>query len=178
MGDQVESPRAPFERWPVPAFHADYGFAWYSRAERALVTQTVVSHGRAAGARVLCDWIDVTLKEDAAGIEASGGLYLFHDFRSLTGYDTDTRTIINDRIKLRRAGYARRTIMVVRPTPIWRMAMQVTDLTLALLRVPPTTVTGDMKRAKTELDRFVMDATPPSWLVRAAPPKPARVVGA
>jgi len=145
-------------------FHPDYGFAWYSSEQRALITQTHVVQGRAAGGRVLCDWIDTALKEDDLGIVAAGGLYLFHDFRSLTGYDTETRTLINDRIKRRRSKYARRTIMVVKPTPIWRMAMHVTDLTLALLRVPPTNVTGDIVRAAAELESFAIDPAPPAWL--------------
>jgi hypothetical protein len=164
MGDKADSPREPFEHWPVHVFHPDYGFAWYSTSQRALITQTHVTYGRPAGGRVLCDWIDNALEKDGKGIDAAGGLYLFHDFRTLAGYDTDTRTLINDRIKLRRPKYARRTIMVVKPTPIWRMAMQVTDLTLALLRVPPTKVTGDIARAAAELQSFVIDPTAPGWL--------------
>jgi hypothetical protein len=133
-----------------------------------LITQTTVSHGRAAGGRVLCDWIDATLREDSEGIDASGGIFLFHDFRSLGGYDPETRAVINERIKHRKPAYSRRTIMVVRPTPIWRMAMHVTDLTLAMLRIPPTNVTGDIVRASAELKGFVTDRTPPAWLVGAS----------
>jgi len=113
---------------------------------------------------VLCDWIDLALREDAAGIAAAGGLFLFHDFRALAGYDTEARVLINERIKQRKPGYSRRTIMVVRPTPIWRMAMRVTDLTLAILRIPPVSVTGDMNRAVEELSGFSIDHNPPPWL--------------
>jgi len=165
----LAAPVAPFERWPVQVFHPEYGFAWYSTRARALITQTTVTHARPAGGRVLCDWIDDALREDGPGIEAAGGIFLFHDFRSLTRYDTETRSLIEERIKQRRPGYARRTIMVVRPTPIWRMAMQVTDLTLALLRVPPAKVTGDIARAAAELESFVIDRAPPSWLVAGRP---------
>lgn len=158
-------PGAPFQRWRGHAYHPDYGFAWYSTGQRALITQTTVTYGRAGGGHVLSDWIDAALREDAAGIEEAGGVFLFHDFRSLTGYDSEVRTLINDRIKLRKTGYARRTIMVVRPTPIWRMAMHVTDLTLAMLGVPPTKVTGDMARAASELSDIHIDPEPPRWLV-------------
>lgn len=159
-----EIPIPPFERWPVHAFHADYGFAWYCTAQRALITQTTVSHARPAGGLVLCDWIDLALREDRAAIEASGGLFLLHDFRSLAGYDPETRVLINERIKLRKPGYARRTIMVVRPTPIWRMAMQVTDLTYAMLGLPSAKVTGDIARAVDELGDCTLDPRPPLWL--------------
>lgn len=89
---------------------------------------------------------------------------MFHDFRSLAGYDTQTRVLINERIKQRKPGYNRRTIMVVRPTPLWRMAMCVTDLTLAMLGIPPVSVTGDMARAAAELSGVAIDSNPPAWL--------------
>ena len=157
-------PSPPFARWPVQVFHPDYGFAWYCSEHKALITQTTVPHGRPEGGRVLSDWIDLALREDSAGIEAAGGLFLFHDFRSLSGYDTETRMLINARIKLRKSGYARRTIMVVRPTPIWHMAMRVTDLTLALLGIPPAKLTSDIERAAAELSGFAIDRAAPAWL--------------
>jgi hypothetical protein len=165
MGERTASPSAPFERWPIQVFHPDYGFAWYSSAHKALVTQTHVTHARPAGGHVLSDWIDAALREDAAGVEAAGGLFLLHDFRSLVGYDAETRTIVNDRIRARKPDYARRIIIVVRPKPIWRMAMHVTDLTLALLGIPPAKVTGNIVRAAAELEAFVFDSKPPPWLV-------------
>lgn len=146
------------------AFHPEYGFVWYCSAQRVLITQTTVTYAHREGGRVLSDFIDLALREDAAGIAASNGLFLFHDFRSLTGYAADTRVLINERIKLRSPGYARRTIMVVRPTPIWRMAMHVTDLTFAMLGMPPAMVTANMERAAEELSDFAIDAMPPSWL--------------
>jgi hypothetical protein len=158
------APSPPFAGWPVQAFHPEYGFAWYSTKQRALITQTVVAHGRTSGGRILSDWIDAALREDAAGIELAGGIFLFHDFRSLVGYDPETRTHINERIRQRKAGYARRSIMVVRPTPIWRMAMHVTDVTFALLRLPPMKVTADMARAADELKGVEVDSAPPAWL--------------
>jgi hypothetical protein len=158
-------PGAPFAHWPVHAFNPSYGFAWYCTAQRALITQTTVTHGRVGGGRVLCDWIDSALREDAAGIDTTGGIFLFHDFRSLAGYDPDTRTIVNERIKLRKPGYARRTIIVVRPTPIWRMAMHVTDVTFALLRLPPMNVKSDMAQAAEELKSLVIDQAAPRWLL-------------
>jgi len=143
--------------------HPKYGFAWYSAQHKALITQTTVPHARPDGGRVLCDWIDAALREDEAGIDAAGGIFLFHDFRSLSGYDAETRILINERIKLRKPSYSRRTIMVVRPTPMWRMAMRVTDLTLAMLRIPPAKLTSDIARAAEEVSDFAIDRTPPAW---------------
>lgn len=145
------------------AHHEHYGFAWYCARDKALITQTTVEYGRSEGGRVLCDWIDLALREDAQGIAAAGGLFLFHDFRSLAGYDTETRVLINERIKQRAPGYTRRTIMVVRPTPLWRMAMRVTDLTLAMLRIPPVSVTGDIDRAAAELKGLAVESRAPGW---------------
>ncbi|HET6335821.1 MAG TPA: hypothetical protein VFG30_21495 [Polyangiales bacterium] len=161
-----EIPQPPFDRWPRHTFHVEYGFAWYCSAQRALITQTTVNHARREGGLVLCDWIDTALREDGAAIDAAGGLFLLHDFRSLAGYDTETRMVINERIKLRKAGYSRRTIMVVRPTPMWRMAMRVTDLTLAMLGMPPAKLTSDIERAADEVREFVIDHEPPAWLTR------------
>ena len=115
---------------------------------------------------MLCDWVDTALREDAPAIAAAGGLLMFHDFRSLSSYDTETRVAINDRIKLRKPGYSRRTIMVVRPTPMWRMAMRVTDLTLAMLGMPPAKLTSDIDRAVRELHGFAADRVAPAWLLR------------
>jgi hypothetical protein len=162
---QQVTPLPPFEGWAVQAFHVDYGFAWYCSEQRALITQTSVEHARREGGLVLCDWIDTALREDGAAIDAAGGLYLFHDFRSLSGYDTETRVAINERIKLRKPGYSRRTIMVVRPTPMWRMAMRVTDLTRAMLGLAAAKLTSDIDRAAHELQGFVADREPPAWLV-------------
>jgi hypothetical protein len=157
-------PCAPFENWSVHAHHAHYGFAWYSSQTKALITQTTVDQRRCEGGRALCGWIDLALREDAEGIAAAGGLFLFHDFRSLAGYDTQTRLLINERIRQRRPGYARRTIMVVRPTPLWGMAMRVTDMTLAMLGIPPVKITGDIDRAAAELKGMTIDSSPPVWL--------------
>jgi hypothetical protein len=148
----------------VHVFHPAYGFVWYCSAQRALITQTTVAYAHAEGARLLSDFIDLALREDAPGIAEAKGLFLFHDFRSLTGYATEARVLINERIKLRSPGYARRTIMVVRPTPIWRMAMHVTDLTFAMLGMPPAMVSANMERVVEELDDFTIDTTPPAWL--------------
>lgn len=157
------APSHPFETWPLHAFHRHYGFAWYCLQQKALITQTTVPHAKIEGGKVLCDWIDLALREDEPGIAAAGGIFLFHDFRSLSGYDTETRVLINERIKLRKPGYSRRTIMVVRPTPIWRMAMRVTDLTLAMLGMPPAKLTSEIERAAAELSGFTIDRTPPTW---------------
>jgi hypothetical protein len=122
-----ELPQPPFDRWPRPAFHVDYGFAWYSSAQRALITQTTVSRARREGGLVLCDWIDAALREDAAAIDAAGGTFLLHDFRSLDGYDTETRMVINERIKLRKADThgGRSWWCVRRRCGAWRCALQI-----------------------------------------------------
>ena len=157
-------PEPPFEQWPLHTFHRDYGFAWYCTQSAAIITQTTVAHARPGGGLVLCDWIDTALREDGPNIDAAGGILLVHDFRSLTGYDTETRVLINERIKLRKPSYSRGMITVVRPTPMWRMAMRVTDLTRAMLGMPPATLTSDITRLVEEVRDCVIDPKPPTWL--------------
>jgi hypothetical protein len=42
--------------------------------------------------------------------------------------------------------------------------MRVTDMTLAMLGIPPEKITGDMDRAAAELKGLTIDSSPPGWL--------------
>jgi hypothetical protein len=167
----IPAPVPPFDRWVTHAFDPSAGHCWYDRARALLVTQTVVPQATVPGARVVMDWVDAALEHEAPAIRAAGGLMVFHDWRSLGGYDSDARVLVNDRMRRRPRGYSRRTICVVAPTPLWRMALTVTDLTYAMLGVPPAAMTGDMKRACEELGGYV-PREGPAWLVnlRYGPP--------
>jgi hypothetical protein len=158
------SPAPPFDRWSIHSYHPAYGYCWFSRAGAALITQTHIKRADLASARVLTDWIDQAVRHEAAVWGASKGLLFLHDWRSLAGYDSNARTLVIERQRKRPNGYARRVCCVVDPTPLWRMALTVSDLTLALLGCPPAGLMRDMKLACGELRGAEADAVVPSWL--------------
>lgn len=164
----VPSPRAPFDRWPLHLFDPSYGHCWWVADAAAIVTQTICTYGHAEGAAHMSDWVDACLAHEKPALEAAGGLLILHDWRSLQAYDSKSRVLINDRMKRRPKGYARRTMCVVRPTPLWRMALTVTDLTYALLNIPPAVMGGDMARALATL-QGTTPGPAPAWLRACTP---------
>ena len=161
---QTPASASPFDRWPIHSYHPAYGFCWFSRTGAALITQTHVKRADVAAARVLADWIDRAVRHELDVWTSSKGLLLLHDWRSLGGYDSDARTLVIERQRRRPNGYARRLCCVLDPTPLWRMALTVSDLTLALLGCPPAGLMRDMNRAYGELRGAHADPTAPSWL--------------
>jgi hypothetical protein len=155
---------APFGRWPIHAYDAAYGYCWFSREGAALITQTHVSRADLAAARILTDWIDAAVWHEREVWATNKGLLLLHDWRSLGGYDSDARKLVIERQRKRSSGYARHVYCVVDPTPLWRMALTISDLTLALLGCPPAALARDMERAFGELRGAEPDALPPRWL--------------
>jgi hypothetical protein len=160
----MPAPAPPFERWPIHSYHPAYGYCWFSREGAALVTQTHVKRADLAAARVFTDWIDRAVRHEVEVWSASKGLLLLHDWRSVGGYDSDARTLVIERQRQRPKGYARRVCCVLDPTPLWRMALTVSDLTLALLGCPPAGLMRDMNRAHSELGGAQADAVAPVWL--------------
>ncbi len=161
---QMPAPAPPFDRWPIHSYHPAYGFCWFSRTGAALITQTHVKRADVAAARVLADWIDGAVRHEVEVWTASKGLLLLHDWRSLGGYDSDARTLVVERQRKRPNGYARRLCCVLEPTPLWRMALTVSDLTLALLGCPPAGLVRDMNLAHRELRGAQADGAAPNWL--------------
>lgn len=161
---RMPAPSAPFERWPIHGYHASYGYCWFSREGAALITQTHVPRANLAAAKILTDWIDQAVRHERDVWTTSQGLLVLHDWRSLSGYDSDARSLVIERQRKRPNGYARRLYCVVEPTPLWRMALTVADLTLALLGCPPAALLRDMQRAYGELRGARADPVAPSWL--------------
>lgn len=129
MADMLdERPRAPFDRWPVQLHEEDLGFAWY--AEPAVfVLQSTVEHGSLAFAERFNDLIDRVLAERQEAVEAEGGLFIFHDWRVMTGYEREARSRVVERMRARKSGYARRTVVAVSPkSRLLRMAVEAVNL--------------------------------------------------
>ncbi|HKP62786.1 MAG TPA: hypothetical protein VJV78_38885 [Polyangiales bacterium] len=161
---RMYAPFPPFERWPVHGYHPSYGYCWFSRAGSALITQTQVKRADLRAAKVVTDWIDRAVQEERDVWSASKGLLILHDWRSLNGYDSDAKALVIERQRQRPKGYARRLCCVVEPTPLWRMALTISDLTLALLGCPPAGMTQDVDRARSELHGAEADPVAPKWL--------------
>jgi hypothetical protein len=122
------SPLPPFGDWPVQFFDAGLGFAWYCEPA-ALVFQTVVEHGSLEAVEALNNVIDRVLVARRAELRAAGGLLLFHDWRTLKGYDKEARELQFARMRARPTGYARLTVIVIMPANrLLRMAVETAGL--------------------------------------------------
>jgi hypothetical protein len=164
LAEQVQAaaptaPGPPFAGWPVQHFDPLIGFFWYAHPA-AFVSQSVVAHGSREVVERQNDLLDHVLAVRADEIHAHGGLLIFNDWRSVTGYDQDARARQPARMEARAAGYARRTIIIVKTeSRLLRMAIEATNLLGTLKRNAQIEVDFDPARAFSQ--------------VRLAPPLPA-----
>jgi hypothetical protein len=159
MTGGVVQPLPPFADWPVQHFDERLGFVWYAEPA-AFVLQAVVDHGSVELVERYNDLIDRMLDVHADAVHAASGLFIFHDWRTLSGYDKAARTRQIERMRARKPGYARRTVVVVSPkSRLLRMAVEAVNLVAALT-----------SNSKIEL---VTDA--PGALSRSGIEKPGRV---
>lgn len=153
------APRPPFAEWPVQHFDPLIGFFWYAHPA-AFVSQSVVAHGSRALVERQNDLLDRVLAGRADEIHAHGGILILNDWRSVTGYDQDARARQRARMEARPAGYARRTIIIVKTeSRLLRMAIEATNLLATLKR-----------KAQIEVD---FDPAHALSHVRLVPPSPA-----
>jgi len=133
---------SPFDQWPVQAFDERFGFGWFARPA-AFVSHSVVPRGTIAAAEILQGWIDLVLRERADEISDAGGLFVFHDWRSSTGYDSDARRVYLERMRSRPRNYLRHSITCVRANPLFRMAIEAGNLVAALTARAKVELAGD-----------------------------------
>jgi len=124
-------PRPPFDRWPIQLHDPAFGFGWYTRPV-AFVTQAIITTGTLEAVRVVQGWIDLLLRERAEEIRDAGGLFVFHDWNETTGYTSDARKHYLARMRARPRDYLRHSVTVVRPHPLFRMAVEAGNLVAAL----------------------------------------------
>jgi hypothetical protein len=117
--------------WPVQAVDSRLGYVWFV-APNVFINQAHVRRADAAAATAVHDWVDRALGASGQAIAAAGGLVVVHDWRTLEGYDADARRIFLDRMRARPPGYLRAAYAVVPSTPLFRMAIQATNLAAAL----------------------------------------------
>lgn len=135
-------PRVPFDRWPVQVYDPAFGFVWYTQPA-TLVTQMSIVHGTLASARVIQDHIDLVLAHRAAEIAAEGGLFLLHDWRAATGYDSDARQQFMERLRARPRDYMRGAVTCVVMTPLVGMAAQAGSLVATMVTGKKTEIAAD-----------------------------------
>lgn len=124
-------PRYPLTGWPIQIVEPRVGYVWFVEPN-VFVNQTHVARADAATANAVHDWIDEALAARAAEVAAAGGLVILHDWRSLEGYDVEARRVFLDRMRARPPGYLKAAHAFVRPTPLFRMAIQAANLVAAL----------------------------------------------
>jgi hypothetical protein len=127
----MPSPRAPFDRWPTHVFDPAFGYAWYARPA-VYVTQAHIDTGTLAAAHVVQSWMDELLRTRDAEIRAAGGLFVFHDWSTVGGYTSEARQHYLARMRARPRDYLRHSVTCIRPSPLFRMAVEAGNLVAAL----------------------------------------------
>jgi hypothetical protein len=75
------------------------------------------------------DLLDGVLAAREDEVEATGGLLIFNDWRSLRSFAPGARSQMQKRMSARKGGYARRTVVVVNPANrLLRMALEAASL--------------------------------------------------
>lgn len=136
---------APFNTWPRADFQsAEYGRAWYcengiivSWAENAWGTESGVGH--------YLDWESDLIDRKARALDEAGGLYVIHDWRIVTGYESGARTRWQHQMKQRPKGYLRgSTVVVARKAPLLRMAVQAANLVASITQLGKVELDTDL----------------------------------
>lgn len=127
----MSRPRAPFLTWPHHLYDERFGFAWYT-APATFVNQVERTHGTIEVANGIHDAIDHVLEQHAEDIERHGGLLMIHDWRTLTGYDSQARQLYLERMKGRDRRYLRHVVAVLPDRPLIKMAVETANIVMAL----------------------------------------------
>ncbi|HEY6555884.1 MAG TPA: hypothetical protein VI072_01370 [Polyangiaceae bacterium] len=78
-----------------------FGFSWYTRPA-AFVSQTITSRVSLASSMLLDNRLDRVADRYRAEIVAAGGLFLFHDWRTIRSFDSEIIRYYIDRVAARR----------------------------------------------------------------------------
>lgn len=78
-----------------------FGFSWYTRPA-AFVSQTIMSRVSLASSMLLDNRLDRVADRYRAEIVAAGGLFIFHDWRTIRTFDSEIIRYYIDRVGARR----------------------------------------------------------------------------
>jgi hypothetical protein len=109
------------------------GYYWF--VDRSiLITQSTATNGSLEVIERHNDVVDRILVSRREEVDGDGGLFLLFDWRSVQSYDQDARACQRERMRARRDGYARRTVVVLQPTnKLLRMAVSAANLFTTML---------------------------------------------
>lgn len=126
-------PAAPLDRWPLQLHVADFGYFWFGQPA-VLVDQTLHAHATERDATLIHDVVDQVLVDRKEEVEAAGGLFVVHDWRSLETYGGDARRTFMARMRRRKPGYLRGAVAVLpkAASPLLRMALEGANLFAAV----------------------------------------------
>jgi len=128
----VTKPRPPFDDWPIQAFDPRFGFAWYLEPA-VFVSSATIERATIDAARIVQGWIDDVLRERGDEVRAAGGVFVFHDWRGVRGYDTEARKHYLDRMRARPKDYLRHSVTCVPANPLFRMAVETGNLVASMV---------------------------------------------
>jgi hypothetical protein len=122
------APLPPLSAWPVQVFLPEHGFYWYVRPA-AVVCQTIIDDATIPIVDAHNDMLDAVLAARRDEVRDAGGLFIFNDWRSIRSFAPGARSRMQERMKARQRGYARRTVVVVNPANrLLRMALEAASL--------------------------------------------------
>jgi hypothetical protein len=136
---------APFADWPVQVFDPRLGFAWWARPA-VFVSQSIIERGDVPAVEVVQGWIDGCLRERGDEIRDAGGLFVFHDWRTLRGYSSEARAAYLARMRARPKDYLRHSVTCVPVHPLVRMAVEAGNLVAALTARAKVEIASDPAR--------------------------------
>jgi hypothetical protein len=144
----------PFDRWPLQHEDVRYGYAWYL-GRGLIVSHITVSHGSKDAAYAYHDYEGSILRFHADEVAAAGGLFVVHDWRALATYDAEARRVWQERMKTRKKGYLRGSVVCVgRAAPLLKMAVQAANLWASVLHGAKVELTTDIRAALLEHGAF------------------------
>jgi len=126
-------PAAPLDRWPLQLHVPEFGFFWFGQPA-VFVDQTTHANATERDATLVHDVIDQLLVDRSEEVEAAGGLFIVHDWRSLETYEGDARRTFMARMRQRKPGYLRGAVAVLpkAASPLLRMALEGANLFAAV----------------------------------------------
>jgi hypothetical protein len=136
---------APFDRWPVQHRDDQYGFAWYC-GRGLIVSHITTPHGSAAAAQSYHDFEDRVLRDHEVECSSAGGLFVIHDWRIMETYDSEARRVWQHRMKIKRKGYLRGSIVcVANAGALLRMAVQAANLVATMVHGAKVELSDDLE---------------------------------
>jgi hypothetical protein len=142
-------PQPPFADWPIQVFDARMGFGWWARPA-VFVSQAIIERGDVPAVDAVQGWIDACLRERADEVRAAGGLFVFHDWRTLRGYSSEARALYLARMRARPKDYLRHSVTCVPVHPLVRMAVEAGNLVAALTARAKVEIAADPARVLAE----------------------------